>query len=82
MLMRRPQVQRTMKSIKALEASINNPEDVQPATKKAAQKLTNFRVSCDTTLCSMCPQQFNGGRTRPNVVDVLYFGTRVFHTVS
>lgn len=40
------QVQRTMRSIKALEVSVDGPEEVQPATKKAAQKLTNFRVSC------------------------------------
>eukprot|EP00752_Nemacystus_decipiens_P009147 g8170.t1 len=39
-----PRVQRTMKSIKALEASMTGPDEVQPATKKAAQKLTNFRA--------------------------------------
>lgn len=41
------QVQRTMLTIKTEATSVNHcPEAVQPTTKKAAQKLTNFRVSC------------------------------------
>lgn len=44
-----------MKSIKALEANESNPEEVPQAAKKAAQKLTNFRVSFDATLWSSCP---------------------------
>lgn len=73
------QVQQTMKSIKALEASVHSPEELQPATKKAAQKLTNFRVSYSTMGSSgrvvAKKEKWNG----PNVVeDVVKFEQQSF----
>lgn len=43
-----------MKSFKALET---NPEEVPTATKKAAQKLTNFRVSCESPVELSVPKK-------------------------